>query len=381
MTRPTLRLAAAALLVLPILARGEAMAPDPAAAFTDMIAASRMVMTVRNGRADGPGARYLAEKATQSSFFLIGEEHGVATIADTIRALVPILHEAGYRRLAVEADPYTARVVEDRLREGGPDALAKYLHQDGYAIAMPFFGWASEAALADAFLAGTSSGPQGTLWGLDQVFIGAYGPLLERIGKQASSPAARELATALAAQARGNMDFLAKVEQSQFDTLRAQLALAGDTELVSMVDEMILSSRIYAPFIGRAGWSVYVANDTRENLMKQNFLSRYRAANQSKVLFKFGSNHMVRGLSPTHVAVAWQLRRGLCPVAGHGGVQPAGALRAWHAGRRLPGQPRDLRHRRDPGDAGGRSRTGPRTADAIRSGPLEKRSAALEASA
>ncbi len=299
--RPKLLAAAAAVLLLPVLSRPATVAADPAQAFAATIAASRLALIADDGHAGGPAAAYLAEKAADSQFFLIGEEHGVAAIADTVRTLVPMLNAAGYRHFAVETDPYAARLIEDRLREGGTDALADYLHQDGKSIATPFFNWEAEASLAEAFLAATPKDPRGNLWGLDQVFVGAYGPLLERIARETRDPASRELASALAARAKGNLEFLGQVDVAQFERLRALLEQSGDGALVSLMDDMILSRRIYAPFIGQPGWSAYQANHAREDLMKRNFLARYRAAPDAKVLFKLGSNHMVRGLSPTHV--------------------------------------------------------------------------------
>jgi hypothetical protein len=293
--------AAAAVLLFPAASHAETVAADPAQAFAATIAASRHVLTVTDGHAGGPAADYLGEMAANSQFFLVGEEHGVAAIADTVRALVPMLSKAGYRHFAVETDPYMARLVEDLLREGGTAALANYLHEDGKSISMPFFNWEAEALLAQAFLAATPKDPQGNLWGLDQVFIGAYGPLLERIAGRAHDPAARELATALASQAKGNLEFLGQVDVAQFERLRGLLERSGDAAPLSLMDDMILSRRIYAPFIGQPGWSAYQANRQREDLMKRNFLAHYRAASEARVLFKFGSNHMARGLSATHV--------------------------------------------------------------------------------
>jgi hypothetical protein len=63
------------------------------------------------------------------------------------------LHRAGYRYFAIETDPQTAQFIEDRLRHGGLEAL----------------------------LSGTSHDPPGRLWGLDQAFIGTYGPLLDAL--------------------------------------------------------------------------------------------------------------------------------------------------------------------------------------------------------
>lgn len=302
MARMTRRLVAAvALLCLSEPTYAEATKLDPALAFPETIASSRMVLITEGGSASGAAARFLSNAATRSHFFLIGEEHGVATIADTVRALLPLLRGAGYGHFAVEADPYAARLVEDRLRQGGVQALAAFLHEDDHATTLPFFNWAPEAALADAFLAGAVADPRGNLWGLDQVFIGAYGLMLERIAREASDPATRQIAASMTARAKGNLEFLGQTDPTQFDRVRQGLSATEDAALLALTDDMILSRRIYAPFIGQPGLSAYAANRTREDLMKKNFLARYAATGRPKVLFKFGSNHMVRGLSPTHV--------------------------------------------------------------------------------
>src|SRR5262249_46145609 len=76
----------------------------------------------------------------------------------------------------------------------------------------------------------------------------------------------------------------------------------ADRTLAQLMDDMILSARIYQPFVGvNTGLSVYAANLERETLMKRTFLALYRAAGGPKVFFKFGANHMMRGLSQTQV--------------------------------------------------------------------------------
>jgi hypothetical protein len=294
-------LLAALLALSPIPARAEDPKPDAVEGFPSTLAASRTVLTVGASGAGGPAAELLATRASRSTFFLIGEEHGVATIADTVRALLPMLRKAGYAHFAIEVDPYMAQVVEERLRAGGTTALADFLREDGHAIAIPFYNWGAEAALAEAFVRTTPPGSQATLWGLDQAFIGAYSALFEQVAKQARDAGARQLATQLANQSRNRLDYLAGTDPALFEPLRARLAATGDAELARQIDDMIVSARIYAPFIDRPGASVYAANLARENLMKRTFLERHRAAGSPKVLFKFGANHMARGLSPTHV--------------------------------------------------------------------------------
>jgi hypothetical protein len=274
---------------------GAAFAAEPTPAelkakFQETIAASRLSIEVKGGRLSGPGAEFLKARAAAAQFFLIGEEHGVATIADTMRALFADLHDAGYGHFAIEADAYMTDKLEKVLRKGGTKGLAKFISAEEAKFAVPFYSWSAEAELADAVVR-ANGGATPALWGLDQVFIGAYGLLLRDI----------ETNSVFANQAKGDLGFLGKVDVAVFESLRALLNGAGDEGLARMVDDMILSAKIYAPFIGRDGLSVYAANLERENFMKRQFLSHYVQAEKPKVFFKFGAYHMSRGLSGTHV--------------------------------------------------------------------------------
>jgi hypothetical protein len=296
----------AGIVVASLVAAQGAWAQEPTPAelkqkFQETLTASRMTLEIKGGKLTGPDADFLRARAAASQFVLIGEEHGVATIADTVRAMLPDLTSAGYRHYAVEADPYMTTKLEAMLRSGGTKAVASFLKDEGRQFALPFYNWSSEAELALAAVkANAASVP--ALWGLDQVFIGASAVLLGDVAEQASSPGAKVLAATLAGQAKGNLEFLGKIDLGELAKLRGLLGGEADKPLAQLMDDMILSARIYQPFVGvNTGLSVYAANLERETLMKRLFLARYRAAGGPKVFFKFGASHMMRGLSSTHV--------------------------------------------------------------------------------
>jgi len=273
--------------------------------FRETVEASRFPLDMKNGRLSGPGADFLKARAAESQFVLIGEEHGVATIAQTVQAYFADLNIAGFHHFAIEADPWMTAKVEALLRSGGTKALASFLNTGDRKLTVPFYNWSQEAALAAAVVHANSGDTQ-TLWGLDQVFIGAAGFLLDDIAQQAAGAEARAQAANLAAQGKGNLDFLGSVDIRELEKLRDLLNDPKDGAYKALMDDMILSARIYQPFVSGEGLSVYAANLERENLMKRTFLARYRAVEARdgkapRVFFKFGSNHMMRGLSSTHV--------------------------------------------------------------------------------
>jgi len=273
--------------------------------FQETIVASRLPLEVRDGRLSGPGAVFLQARADEAQFVLLGEEHGVATIAETVRMMFADLNSRGYRHFAIEVDPWMTAKLEATLRAGGTKALATFLRRDEAKLSIPFYSWSSEAALAAAVVTANRDATP-ALWGLDQLFIGAAGLLLGDIATQASSADARVLAQALAGRAKGNLQFLGEVDLGELQKLRSLLGAQEDRALAELVDGMVLSARIYQPFVTGKGLSVYAANLEREDLMKRLFLARLKEAEARdgkvpKVLFKFGANHMMRGLSTTHV--------------------------------------------------------------------------------
>lgn len=264
-----------------------------------------MPLEMRDGHLSGPGSAFLEARAAESQFMLVGEEHGVADIAATVQALMARIGPLGYRHLAIEVDPWMTAKLEAMLRQGGTAAVATYLASDATRLSLPFYNWSSEAALAHAAVrAGGDATP--ALWGLDQLFIGAAGPLLADIAAGASTAEARTLAGSLVTRATGNLEFLGTVELRELQELHALLDDERDREWARLAADMLTSARIYQPFVTGKGQSAYAANLERETLMKNTFLARLREAQAGgapmpKVLFKFGSNHMFRGLSPTHV--------------------------------------------------------------------------------
>lgn len=278
---------------------------DPSTLLPALVEHTRHVGAIENGRLTGEAAELLRALGADAQFVLIGEDHGNAGIAQFVEAYWRDLHASGYRYAAIETDPWIATALERELRAGGVEGWRNYLTTRGSATAAPFFTWAPEAALANTIIQSTPAGGQPNLWGLDQAFIGAGYWFLNDIVQGARDPQARALATQLASEAQGRMDFLARVETERLVALRAALNGRRDRAYAALVDAMILSQEIYRPFTGGGGES-YFANTARENLMKRLFLEHYRAAERAdrappRAMFKFGSNHMYRGATPTHV--------------------------------------------------------------------------------
>lgn len=272
-----------------------------------LIQHSRHSATMIDGRLAGEGADFLRELGRNAHFVLIGEDHGYAGIAEFAAAYWRDLNTVGYQYAALEIDPYVAADLERTLRAGGVAEWARYLAGRGGAMGAPFMAWAPEAALAEGIVRSSRTRREPAIWGLDQVFIGAAPWLLRDIADSARSREARTLAAALADEGAASDDraWFGKIDGARLQALRAALAGRADARWAERVDAMIVSHRIYQPFTSGHG-EAYLANDERETQMKRLFQAHYEAAMRAdreapRVMLKFGSYHMMRGATPTHV--------------------------------------------------------------------------------
>lgn len=182
-----------------VLFLGFAEAPQAqTAAFEKRLAAqaveNRYAVTFQNGTFSGPGWDLLLAEGRKSSFFLVGEEHGVAEIPAVVRELFRALQPAGYRHLAIEISPPMAAVLDEQAR--GADGLQKLPafyaeHPPGVA----FFTLREEAELLVAARA-ASPGNAPVLWGLDyEITADRY--LFDRMRQKAPDGPARAAVEAL----------------------------------------------------------------------------------------------------------------------------------------------------------------------------------------
>jgi hypothetical protein len=263
--------------------------------------------TLEDGRISGEGADFLRQLGQNAHFILLGEDHGNAGIANFATAYWRELNAVGYQHVAVEIDPYLAANAERELRAGGVPQWTRYLASHGGSAGAPFFGWTAEAELLNTVVQTSAARRSPAIWGLDQVFNGSAPARLRDIADGARNREARLIAAELAASGEGDWtnDWFATVTLERLQRLRSHLNSARDRSWAEMADALIVSRRIYAPFMARSG-EAYLANHERETLMKRNFLRYYEAALRAerappRVMLKFGAYHMTRGATPTWV--------------------------------------------------------------------------------
>lgn len=263
----------------------------------------------------GPGATHLRAAVQRAQFVLIGEQHNDRDTPLFTRTLYALLRrENGFHHLVVEQDPLGVEFALSPGRRGDVAAIGRGLR------AWPtLLGFASDQDLALLADAGANvSGPD-AVWGLEQ----AQSPVryLEELAELAPAGAIRadiiRLLDRARAEDRTRADFgsfLAYDRQTlpHLKHLAARWAPASGSSASALLDGLVKSAEIYDYYVRAESdkdAALHHRNCTvREAWLKTQFTHDYRAAAASEVLpralFKFGDNHIRRGIGSTG---AWTL--------------------------------------------------------------------------
>lgn len=250
----------------------------------------------------GSGWDLLVREGSAAQYFLLGEEHGTAEIPVLAAALFAALRPAGYRRLAIElSDPIAADL--DRAAQSGLAGLKAFTTEWNPGPA--FYNWRPEAEMLAAVRAQVPKGER-AFWGLD------YEVATDRrlIARLAPRVPARARAAFAELERKSTVGWDEWRRTGKFEAIPT---FTLDPALVSAIEEawprrdaestVILEVLRKTLEINRAmqtsGWQ---SNQLRAEFMRANLLRLLAgepAGEQPRVMFKFGSNHMMRGVNAT----------------------------------------------------------------------------------
>ncbi len=280
----------------------------PAAADTaalDKLKANRLAITLDKGALAGPGAAPLLQASRQAQYVLLGEDHGVAEIAQFSSAYFNALAPAGFTTLVTENGPVAASALEGMLKR--PDAVAAIARFDAtYPDAIAFYTMRQEAEMLAGFA--LAAGPRFEQWGIDQEFIGTAKYLIARMLAQPVNPAARAKLEALRqmeavayqkAAATGNpMEYLMlSASDEELASLRPLLAGPKEQTALGLLDALLDSRAIYQKSASKVPGDRDLSNRMRLALLKRTLGSRLGVREQ-KLLVKVGANHAYKGINP-----------------------------------------------------------------------------------
>jgi hypothetical protein len=284
----------AALLVLVAAWLAPAWGQAQDSTLTRLIRQNQYALVPSGPQFSGPGWDIIQASIQASQFVLVGEDHGLAQVPAFATAVAQVLQPVVY---VAEIDPYVAQELTQLVAQPGPPTA--YLQR--YPEGLCFFDWAEEFELLRTLCA-----RQVRLVGLDQVYCTTTAPFYARLAAQVKGAAAKrylqERATAYEAQNQ-RFEKLGADEWAMFKQSAAaldSLLLLTKKEspaLRRVAQDYVASSQIYAAAQRGAG------HQLRVNLLKRNLLAALRPYQTAdglaapKMLFKFGSNHLARGLS------------------------------------------------------------------------------------
>ena len=262
-----------------------------------------VIMT--NDLNDSVISNYLSEKISGSQFIFIGEEHGYKENTEITHSLFNLAQPWGYNYLAIETDSIAAKYIEEHASAKHSVELAQQLNSE-YPFSIPFYNSPDDYLLFKKVI---STG--GGIWGIDQAFMTQFRLNFTRlIGiSKNNKPLNQKL---IELQREANESFIKAIETRDFrapfifkysDDLHGSLiGMCDAPEQSSILNQLKKSRDIYFyNFTNRQ----YLNNLHRSYLMKNNFLSYYRANQtddkQPKVIFKLGANHAGRGINSTNV--------------------------------------------------------------------------------
>lgn len=300
--RILLTLLAAFSLVTQALAQGPA-APDNRA----LLAANTRAFNLTETGIEGPGAEFLFAQVAKAQFVMLGERHHDHDMPVFAGAVFRRLRQdLGFRYLVVEQDPVAMETLNSPPYRGDVGRIAELARR--YPAHIGFASDQDLTLLAEASLGSRRGDP--VIWGVEQ----AQGAIryLEEIVTLAPNPTTRAAAQQLLDEARAKET---RANQGGFihddptvlprlQALSATLAAKPGSRADKLLSGLTLSAEVYSyNRRAMAGERVGLYNNTeREALFKRTFMDNYRRAAKSgstpKAMFKFGSWHVYRGLSP-----------------------------------------------------------------------------------
>jgi hypothetical protein len=276
--------------------------------FNDLLLENRYELALREGKLSGSGTGVLEKAIAEAQFVLIGEQHGTVEIPEFTAAVCDLAVPHGFHDMAIETGDLITTQLEKWIQSPDPRGQIAEFDKE-FPGALPFYHLREENGLLTHCSHLDKTG-RFHLWGLDQEFFGSSRFLLESLlntkpGKEAEEYVRKllrednEAYTRSTQSGRVKDSFMMAVSSEEIQKLRELVAKGGNPKSASIVEAFAVSREIYLKNLSGAG---YASNRQRAILMKEAFARRYgqesRDGTHPKVLLKFGSVHMYRGINP-----------------------------------------------------------------------------------
>jgi len=276
---------------------------SPQARLLAALQGNRLPLTISGGPA-GRGWDWLVQEARDARFTLIGEEHGVAETAQFSAALFNALRGSGYSRMAIELSPIIAQDIERAARRNGLQGIVDFVAApDTWS---PMYLREEAQFLATVITAAPRN--ERVLWGLDrEMFSDRY--LISRLEARGAAESKRVFYSSEggvyerlgAAAAKSGSALSLFQDPAVVSAVRAAWPNPdrdSDTILRTLEESLAINA------VARTG-TAWASSERRAQWMRNNLAARLREERErgspTKVMLKFGYNHMIRGANYVNI--------------------------------------------------------------------------------
>ena len=241
------------------------------------IAQSTHCFTFNGEVPNGTGWNLLQNLFKENQFVAWGEYHNSPMLSLLTSYALESASKSGYKSFCIETSPFIAAELRRISRTASPADTLERLYNTGYPNIgnIPFF-----KSEQDAQLLTTIDKFNYSIWGIDQEFQMSFSYCIDKIyNAQSKRVKQRYKSVRDSLQAKWWYP-----STKLLDSLKNGIS---QKKLKAELDDIKISKDIY-----RNG-----DNEGRAALMKKNFFNYYNKANNEKVFFKLGSNHLAKGIN------------------------------------------------------------------------------------
>jgi erythromycin esterase-like protein len=279
--------------------------------FDKKLVENRYELNLKDGHLSGAGSEVLEKAVSGAQFILIGEQHGNTETPEFVSAVCDLAVPQGFHTMALETGPLIAGQLENWIsRSDWRGYVAEF--EKEFPDSIPFYNLQDEADLLAHCRQRAGDAPF-HLWGLDQEFYGESRFLLETLLRDdPDKPATAKVRQMLLendqayrrAISTGNVadTFMLAAPESEVQELKQLVSRQNNPAAQAVLNAFVDSRAIYRKHLEGEG---YDSNRLRAAMMKELFTRRYEQATRAqgkpaKVLLKFGSAHLYKGINPLH---------------------------------------------------------------------------------
>jgi len=268
--------------------------------------------TIENGKLEGSGAQFLADKLSKAQYTMLGEYHGSKNISEFTEGIIPLLNTYGYHHLVLEVGPNTGAYL-DAMPPNKKSVISelkslnsKYLRTEGKYddTPIPFFD-----KVEDAKFLGAAKERDWKIIGIDQEFIDGFMWQIDcmfdnlnvsdqKLHSNQHKSVQSSINKMFLDYKTNNISYISALKKS--NQVQDYLDLMkNEPKNVSLVEAFRKSVEIY--YMNHIGkW--YENNGTRIKYMKESLRLGLEAdafdISKDKLLIKMGAYHIAKGFTP-----------------------------------------------------------------------------------